>query len=651
MSSSKAASAGVRVAVENIGGIDEATVELEPGVTALTGRNATNRTSFLQAVMAALGSERSSLKGDADEGHVELAVGDEVYTRSLMRRNGTIVTGGDPYLDDPELADLFAFLLESNEARRAISRAEDLRELIMRPVDTDAIQAEIDRLEAEKREIDATLEELDTVETRLPGLESERTQLREEIEEKKAERDELEAAIESADEIVEESREEKAALQEQLDELGTLRSTLDDVRFELETERESLNALREEQSSLEAEFEELPETPMGDHAEIEKKVAELRERRQELDTGISELQSLIQFNEGMLEGASNIAARIADESGDRNGESVTDRLVSDSEGVVCWTCGSDVAKEQIKSTVDRLQEVHQERMEARSEVRAKLETLTQKQRNRREQQQRREQLERRMRRVESEIEEREENVESLEARREEHTEAIAEQEAAVEEQEREEYSEILDLHREANQLEFELGRLQNRLEDVESQISELEARLAEAPDLEDQRADVQAELEDRRTRIEQIEAEAVAQFNEHMETILTQLEYQNLERIWIERVERSVRRGRRTVTESVFDLHVIRSSESGSTYEDTIDHLSESEREVTGLIFALAGYLVHDLHEQLPFMLLDSLEAVDSNRIATLIDYFEEYADYLIVALLPEDAAGLADRHRRVTEI
>jgi hypothetical protein len=44
----------------------------------------------------------------------------------------------------------------------------------------------------------------------------------------------------------------------------------------------------------------------------------------------------------------------------------------------------------------------------------------------------------------------------------------------------------------------------------------------------------------------------------------------------------------------MFDLHVIRSTGEGTTYEDSISHLSESEREVTGLVFALAGYLVHD---------------------------------------------------------
>ena len=72
---------------------------------------------------------------------------------------------------------------------------------------------------------------------------------------------------------------------------------------------------------------------------------------------------------------------------------------------------------------------------------------------------------------------------------------------------------------------------------------------------------------------------------------------------------------------------------------------------MTGLVFALAGYLVHELHETLPFIVLDFLEALDSNRIAALVEYFSDYAEYLIVALLPEDAAGLNESHQRITEI
>jgi hypothetical protein len=133
--------------------------------------------------------------------------------------------------------------------------------------------------------------------------------------------------------------------------------------------------------------------------------------------------------------------------------------------------------------------------------------------------------------------------------------------------------------------------------------------------------------------------------------MLEVLEYENIARIWLERTETEVRDGRRKKVKGVFELHIVRRTESGATYEDNVGNLSESEREVTGLIFALAGYLAHDVHETVPFMLLDSLEAIDSERIATLVSYLKDYTEYLIVALLPEDAQALQSGYTRITEI
>jgi uncharacterized protein YhaN len=103
------------------------------------------------------------------------------------------------------------------------------------------------------------------------------------------------------------------------------------------------------------------------------------------------------------------------------------------------------------------------------------------------------------------------------------------------------------------------------------------------------------------------------------------------------------------VTENHFELHIVREAESGQTYEGTVDTLSESEREVVGLVFALSGYLVHDLYKTVPVMVLDSLEAIDSDRIARLIKYLAEYPDFLVVALLPEDADTI-DIDRKIVE-
>lgn len=69
---------------------------------------------------------------------------------------------------------------------------------------------------------------------------------------------------------------------------------------------------------------------------------------------------------------------------------------------------------------------------------------------------------------------------------------------------------------------------------------------------------------------------------------------------------------------------------------------------MTGLIFALTGYLANQVYETVPFMLLDSLEALDSERIAALVEYLSEYSPYLVVALLPEDARAVSDAYNYV---
>lgn len=662
MSASQIEAEKMQLSVENIGGIDGTTVEFTPGVTALAGRNATNRTSLLQAIMAAFGSDHVSLKGDAEEGQVDLTVGDETYTRTLERRNGTIVTGGNPYLDETELADLFAFLLESNEARQAVSRGDNLRELIMRPVDTDAIQAEIEQLESEQRNIESQLEDLDSLADRLPELEERRTSLNQRIEEKRAELEEKESELAEADADVEDSRADKRELETALDDLHDARASLDDTRFELDTQRESLEALREERTEVQEEIDELPETPVGDIEEIDTEIGRLRDRLRTIDTTVNELQTIIQFNEEMLEGTSreiidslrsdagNSESETESES-ESESEAITDQLVDDTETVVCWTCGSDVPKSEIEGTLERLQELRSETFEERNELRSEIDDLQSEKNTLEDHQRQRDRLDRRLEQIENELEDRETRIEELKSTREDLESEIEQLEDDVDDLQEEDYSDILDLHKEANQLEFELGRIESDRESVDSKIDDIEDQLEERNDLKERQDDVQAGLADLRTRIEQIEEQAIEQFNEHMATVLDLLEYANLERIWIERTEHEVSQGRQTVTERTFDLHVIRSTESGAAYEDTVDHLSESEREVTGLVFALAGYLVHEVHETVPIMLLDSLEAIDSDRIAALVEYVADHADYLIVALLPEDASALDQNYQRVTEI
>lgn len=222
---------GATISARNIGGIDEATVDLESGVNVLAGRNATNRTSFLRAIMGALGSDAVSMKGDAEEAEIELELGDSTYQRRFVREDDTVRSSGEPYLEDPELAELFAFLLESNEARRAVATGRDLRDLIMRPVDLEVIKAEISRLEATKEDLDEEIESIEARKRDLPDLEAERNRLDDEIAETRDELADTEAEIEEADADVEAQQADQEELEEKLAELRETRTSLEDVQI------------------------------------------------------------------------------------------------------------------------------------------------------------------------------------------------------------------------------------------------------------------------------------------------------------------------------------------------------------------------------------------------------------------------------------
>lgn len=73
------------------------------------------------------------------------------------------------------------FLLEDNEARQAVARGDNLRELLTRPIDTEEINAEIERLQAEKRQLDEQIEHIDDRERDLVDLEQRKTRLETEI--------------------------------------------------------------------------------------------------------------------------------------------------------------------------------------------------------------------------------------------------------------------------------------------------------------------------------------------------------------------------------------------------------------------------------------------------------------------------------------
>lgn len=220
------------------------------------------------------------------------------------------------------------------------------------------------------------------------------------------------------------------------------------MRFNLDTEQDSIDALREEYHELEDEHEALPDTPVGDIEDLTAQIDRHRDEIQTLDTTVSELQTIIQFNEDMLDGTSSEVRSVLRDGTDTNPQgSITDQLVEDDDTVVCWTCGNDVETQQIEDTLDRLRQLRQEKLDERNALQAEVDDLQADKRDLKAQQQQRERTQRKFRETETEIEERGATIEELEEQRNDLIAEVEQLEAEVEELETDEYSEILDLHR------------------------------------------------------------------------------------------------------------------------------------------------------------------------------------------------------------
>ena len=134
---------------------------------------------------------------------------------------------------------------------------------------------------------------------------------------------------------------------------------------------------------------------------IEGRVQELRERKRSLDTVLSELQSVIRFNEERLE--TNRIELDGTESRIASDGSVTDTLLEGSNAITCWTCGSDIDHERIEGTIERLRSLHREKLSERNDLQKQIDELSRRQTEVRQRNQLIERLESRLSTIDQEI--------------------------------------------------------------------------------------------------------------------------------------------------------------------------------------------------------------------------------------------------------
>ena len=83
--------------------------------------------------------------------------------------------------------------------------------------------------------------------------------------------------------------------------------------------------------------------------------------------------------------------------------------------------------------------------------------------------------------------------------------------------------------------EYDLANPANVLEPTVENIAIIKERPEGVSDFENRYDEVNDEFEASRTKTERIEQQAIEEVNEHMDALLELVEYENLERIWLER--------------------------------------------------------------------------------------------------------------------
>jgi DNA repair exonuclease SbcCD ATPase subunit len=637
-----------QVSIQNLGGIDTMERSIPPGLSILVGRNATNRSSMLRSLAAGLGGQQSAarLKSDADSGQIHLSIGDETYTREYTRNGQIIQKQGDAYTTESDLVDTFIALFDDCPARRAVEQDENLREILMKPVDTTKIRTQISELKRRREDLEDTIQRAETHKNELPQLEKKRGRLEDDLGDVEEEITKLESVVEEIESTADESS-ETAQLRDELEslreELSNAERRADEINNQLEFRREERASLSEERDELESELEgdERTTTLETEIEELESEIAELSNRQETIEQAAEDLQSVIHANETFLDGG-------VETVGITSGDSVTDALNPGAQTIECWTCGTEVKQAEISERIATLRELVAQHRTEMNEIGGQITELRRKKARLEDRLDEHEEMTRRLGELDNRIEQHNEKIQQLETDYEERraeigelNEEITAVEAEIEEAETdsEETTEFVDAHKELTKLERERGRLENQLEETVEKIKEIEALDEKRVDAEERRAALTNELEDLRGRIDQLETELVGTLNSIMEDLIDRLEYDNIARVWLERQTTDDN------SSSRFELHIVREAEDGSVYEDTAATLSESEREVIGLVVALAGYLVHDVDREVPFLLFDSVEMIDGQRLADLLKYIRERTEveFLSVALLPKDAQSVEE--------
>ncbi|MCD2200943.1 chromosome segregation protein SMC [Halobacterium sp. KA-4] len=597
--------------IENIGGIRFGETSLSPGSNIVQASNFQGKSSLLAAIQTAMGTtgqfgEQHPLMERADEGHVTLETEDGTYKTTLERTVGveedTITRSGDTYLTDEQdqvAARLFACLGENNPVRAAVREKdqEKLTELLTKPLETENIDLRIKNLQSEIADINDDLKQADRAMDKLPAAQEDVTQLEKELEELKEQRDELE-------EKVDEDTEQR----DLRNELTSKQSDLDRKKSQLERLEKQIGR-RENQ--LEQKQEELEELEVPEELDLDTNVNEKQERVKELELKINLLGDLYRSNKAVLD--ENELALITDVERNISGDTFD-----------CFVCGQDTSEEDVQEQLEAIKQKQQSLEEQKAELDQEISKIQQRKREIRSNRQKKEELETDIKQLKVDIQEDEQEVEGVKSDIEALEDEVEELDAKYEEAEEEEEefsSELKTVQQKIGTTENKLSRAKDKLERLDEEASgrdEIQAKLDEKKN----------ELKELRQRRNKKYSELVDQFDEAMDEIMNTFApgFDGA------RLDKTMDTNK---TIDKFEIVVAREVDGKGRNTD-LSNLSEGERELVGIVTALAGYRTFNVSERVPCILLDGIGQLAAEHIRHMIDYLEDTTEILVTTAYPE---------------
>lgn len=564
--------------IENVAGIRHGEAALESGLNVVSASNWQGKSSFITAVETAMGTDVSLTEG-ADEGRVLLETDEGSFEVQLSRRDGEVVASGTPYLTgDRErvCADFYAFFAEDNRLRETVAAGENLEELLTKPLDFENIDERIADRKDERDQVEAELERAADAERALPGLESQVSSLESTLADLEAEREDMVDDDETPDAL---------SKREQLGEVRAERESVQDLIAQLE---ETIERIEEK---LSAHYDELDSLDISSSPDIEEELVEVRSEKEDAERDIELIQSVYTANKRLLE--------------EDRLDLVTDvdhQLMDDT--ISCWTCGESAGRDAFEAQLDALGDTV---MELREQVESRRERVEALQAERDEIARKRRQksdLEDEIQRLESTLSDRKESLSSARNRLEmldEQVETLSDDVEALDDR--------------LTDLESEIKYTEAKLDDVEEELRSKERAADQRSMLEAEYDSLTEEIQDLRSRKAAVKDRTREAFDEALSDVL-------------DRFDTGFESAHLTGN---FELVVARDGR-----ETDVSALSEGEVDLLALVVTLAGLKAHEVTDDVPVMLLDSLGSLSGANLRTLVEYLEAEAEYVVFTAYPE---------------